>query len=335
MFAWPVSSKPVNKRHRTIHIGLLLGLLGGLLQASAAASESAVGWLQKVAEAARTLTYEGVFVYQHQGALEAMRIYHRADDSGVHERLFSLTGTAREIVRDNQKVMCILPDSRSVLVDRRSANNPISQLGPRNVDLLAASYKLEVVGEGRVADRPVIKIGIDPKDHYRFGYRLWIDRQSGLLLQADVFDGNGTAIEQLMFTELRVPTSIPDDMLKPQMPTDGYTWYREQPLPAPTGAASKWKLGDLPPGFELVAHELRRVPGRDGVVEHLLFSDGLANVSVYIEKGELGQAFRGHSAMGAVRAYGRLLDDHTQITVVGEVPAVTVERIGEGIAAAD
>lgn len=314
---------------------LLLGLLGCVSQAAAAAGVSAASWLEKVAEAARTLTYEGVFVYQHQGAMEAMRIFHRADDAGISERLISLTGTAREIVRDNEKVICILPDSRSVLVDRRSSNNPLSQLVPRDVQHLSSSYNLSIAGEGRVADREAVKIDITPQDRFRFGYRLWVDRQSGLLLQADVFDESGDPIEQLMFTELRTPVSIADDMLKPQMPTEGFTWYREEPLASGAKAASSWKFEGLPPGFELVAQELRRVPGSDKAVEHLLFSDGLANVSAYIEKGSDGEAFKGHSAMGAVRAYGRLLNRTTQITVVGEVPAITVERIGEGIAAAD
>lgn len=335
MFGSPASSKPVNKRYWIHRAALLLALLVSATQAAAASSANAADWLEKVAKSARNLTYEGVFVYQHQGSIEAMRIFHRADEKGISERLFSLTGTPREIVRDNENVICILPDSRSVLVDRRSTNNPISQLVPKDVEHLSTSYSLNMVGEGRVADRDAVKIGIDPKDAYRFGYRLWIDRQSGLLLQADVFDESGDPIEQLMFTVLRLPESIPDEMLQPQMPADDFTWYREQPLSASAGVASKLIFNDLPPGFELVTHELRRIPGSERAVEHLLFSDGLASVSAYLEKGGAGEAFKGHSAMGAVRAYGRILNETTQITVVGEVPAVTVERIGEAIEAAD
>lgn len=336
MSALPANSKHVTERRRFRRATLLFGLLGCLLHAAAVAgSDEAANWLKKVSEAAHTLNYEGVFVYQHQGGLEAMRIIHRVNENGISERLYSLTGTAREIVRDNENVTCILPDSRSVLVDRRSTNNPLTQLLPRDVNNLSRSYTLQMAGEGRVADRAAIKIGIVPQDHYRFGYRLWIDQQSGLLLQADVFDESGDPVEQLMFTELRTPAVISDAMLKPQMSTDGFTWHREQPLPIAEGGASNWKYSNLPPGFELIIHELRRVPGSDKPVEHLLFSDGLASVSAYIEKTGFGEAFKGHSAMGAVRAYGRVLGETTQITVVGEVPAVTVERIAEAIEATD
>lgn len=333
----PDSSKHVTEQRR-FHTAaaLLIGLLSCLLHAVAAAEPNeAASWLEKMSEAARTLNYEGVFVYQHQGGLEAMHIVHRVNGGGISERLYSLTGTAREIVRDNENVICILPDSRSVLVDRRSTSNPLTQLVPRDVESLSRSYTLRIGEEGRVADRAAVKISILPRDNYRFGYRLWVDRESGLLLQADVFDESGDPAEQLMFTELRIPESISDTMLAPRMPTDGFTWYREESLPIAEGGASNWKYNNLPPGFELVIHELRRIPGSDKPVEHLLFSDGLANVSAYIEKAGFGEAFKGHSAMGAVRAYGRVLSQTTQITVVGEVPAITVERIGEAIEAAD
>jgi sigma-E factor negative regulatory protein RseB len=329
----PVNSNRVIKHRRSCKAAFLFGMVGWLAQAAVAAEpDEALRWLEKVAQASRTVDYEGVFVYRHKGELEAMRVIHRVDDDGERERLFSLTGVAREIVRDDEKVTCILPDSRAIVVDRRQSGNPLSQLVPQDVESLSRSYILEVAGDGRVAGRSAKQIDIRPRDEFRFGYRLWIDQETGLLLQADVFDDNGEAIEQLMFAELRTPVSIPTSWLQPQSAGEGYTWYRQQPVrTAKRTQESNWQFNDLPPAFELVLHELRRMPGSDRSVEHLLFSDGLANVSVYIEKTVPDQAFEGHSEMGAVKAYGRLLDKTTQITAVGEVPAVTVERIGESI----
>jgi sigma-E factor negative regulatory protein RseB len=311
---------------------LLIGLLGLLLQPAALAEPSeAMQWLERVAEASQSLNYEGVFVYQHQGGLEAVRVVHRVDENGIRERLYSLTGTEREIIRDNEQITCTLPDSRSVIIDRRSDNNPLAQLVPRDVEGLSRNYILKMTGESRIADRKAARVSILPRDKFRFGYQLWIDQQSGLLLQAEVFDEDGTSIEQLMFTELRLPETIPDAMLASHVVADGFSRYQEEPLTIPKGEASNWIFEDLPSGFALILHELRRMPGNDEPVEHLLFSDGLANVSVYIEKAGLTEAFTGHSALGAVRAYGRTLGESIQLIAVGEVPLATVERIALAI----
>lgn len=323
-------------KHRTLtHLlphgfqALLIGLLGLLLQPAAALAETneAMQWLERVAEASQNLNYEGVFVYQHQGGLEAIRVVHRVDEGGIRERLYSLTGTEREIIRDNEQITCTLPDSRSVIIDRRSDNNPLAQLVPRDVEGLSRNYILKMAGEGRIADRAAIRVSILPRDKFRFGYQLWIDRQSGLLLQAEVFDEGGASIEQLMFTELRLPETIPDAMLASHVVADGFSRYQEEPLLIPKGEASNWTFEDLPSGFVLILHELRRMPGSAEPVEHLLFSDGLANVSVYIEKAGPAEAFTGHSSLGAVRAYGRTLGESMQLIAVGEVPLATVERI--------
>lgn len=331
------SSSPVTEPRRFTRALLLPVILGCLLQSGLVAAEpdQAVRWLERVSQAARSLNYEGVFVYQHRGRLEAMRIFHRADGGGERERLFSLTGSAREIIRDNQKVACFLPDSRSVVVDQRQMANPLTQLVPKDVDSLSRSYELRVTGEGRVAGRPATRIGIIPRDQYRFGYGLWIDQETGLLLQAEVFGEQGALIEQLMFTELRILETIPESMLEPQLAGEDFNWFPETPLQAMEDARSGWTLGQLPPGFELVLHERRRLPGSEQPVEHLLLSDGLASVSVYVEKAGTVDGFNGHSQMGAVNAYGRLLDDGIQITAVGEVPAITVEAIGESVRPGD
>lgn len=311
---------------------MLLGLLGLLMQSVALAESSeALQWLERVARASQTLNYEGVFVYQHQGGMEAIRVVHRADETGIRERLYSLTGTEREIIRDNEQITCTLPDSRSVIIDRRSDSNPLAQLVPREVERLSQNYLLKVTGEGRIADRTAARISILPRDQYRFGYQLWADQQSGLLLQAEVFDEDGKSIEQLMFTQLRLPETIPDDMLSSSVVADGFSTYQEEPLPLPEKESSNWKFEGLPSGFELVLHELRRMPGEAQPVEHLLFSDGLANVSVYIEQAGSIEAFTGHSSLGAVRAYGRTMGQSLQLIAVGEVPLATVEEIARAI----
>lgn len=319
-------------RVRFDKIALLVGLLGALLHPLAQAEPGeAMRWLERVAAASQNLNYEGVFVYQYQGGLEAMRVIHRVDENGVRERLYSLTGTEREIIRDNKKITCTLPDSRTVIVDRRSDANPLSQLVPSDVEGLSRSYVLKMSGENRIADRLATRISILPRDQYRFGYQLSVDQESGLLLQAEVFDENGDSIEHLMFAELRLPETIPDALLVPQVDASGFSWYQEEPLLITDEAASNWEFENLPSGFEMVLHELRRVPGNSQPVEHLLFSDGLANVSVYIEHSDRSEAFTGHSSLGAMRAFGRTIGQSVQLIAVGEVPLTTVERIALAI----
>jgi sigma-E factor negative regulatory protein RseB len=312
---------------------LLVGLLMVLAQ-SALASGEARQWLERVNEAARRLNYEGTFVYRHQGHLETLRIIHRADEHGETERLYSLTGSRREILRDNDKITSIFGDSRAVLVDRRQGANPLAAIVPKDVGGLSAHYRLEMLGDGRIADRGARQIGIVPRDDLRYGYRLWIDEESGLLLRSDLLDESGEPIEQVIFTELLTPASINPDALRPGISGEGFTWYQPKPGTPPVALPEdRWAFNGLPPGFELVLREVRMLPGSNGPVEHLVFSDGLASVSVYVETADADELFTGTSRMGAVNAYGRVLGEH-QITAVGEVPAATARRIAESMQAA-
>lgn len=331
-----VTNKPARLRQR-LFAGLLVLLAAPALaqqQAADASAEQAREWLERMRQAVRDLNYEGTFVYRHRGQLETMRIIHRSSVAGERERLYSLNGAAREIIRDDSRVTCILPDDRAVVVDRRETQNPFAELVPADIERLGQHYRFAVLGDGRIAGRDAKSIAIWPRDEFRYGYRFWIDRETGLLLASNLFNELADPVEQLMFTSLSTPEEIPDEHLEPSINGEGFTWYREQRLPAkpePTTLESAgWTAERLPPGFELVAAEARALPAGERPVTHLLYSDGLATVSVYIEpRGNL-QPFKGHSRMGAVNAYGRTVAQH-QVTVVGEVPAATVEFIGQAM----
>lgn len=291
----------------------------------------AQSWLERLSKAVRERNYQGTFVYRHEGNMETLRVIHRAGPDGEMERLYSLTGSPREIIRDNQKVTCILPDDRSVMVDSRQLASPLATVVPGDIGELAETYRFELMGDGRIANRDAKQVGIFPEDGYRYGYRLWIDEATALLLRADLFDEKGEVVEQLVFTELSTPQSIPTSELQPQISGEGFTWHRNVGQgPAVKPADLRWRAPGMPKGFELVLHEVRPLPGKEGAVEHMLYSDGLASVSVYIESAGPGESFSGHSRVGALNAYGRVVDGH-QTTVVGEVPAATVSRVGESL----
>lgn len=305
--------------------------LGG----AALAQEQAHEWLRQMSTASQNLNYRGTFVYLHQGRLEAMRIIHRAHEDGEQERLVALTGEAREVIRDKERVTCILPKSKAVMVDRSLPRKPFPAALPRDLDDLADNYEFLVQDEDRVSGLPVRGILIRPRDAFRYGYRLWLDRDSGLLLKSELLDAEGTAVEQMMFTDLEVLDSVPEADLQPALHGADYTQQRHtaQP-PAETPAATaaengEWSVAELPPGFMLTHRSRHALPASPGEVEHLVFSDGLATVSVYIEpQGETDLS--GASSMGAVNALGLRQGAH-QITVVGEVPRLTVERIGGSV----
>lgn len=316
------------------HTGLVLAAL--LLAGSAAAAEDARDWLRQMSEASQGLNYRGTFVYVHEGRLEAMRIIHRAGEDGEHERLIALTGDAREVIRDGKQVTCILPKNRSVMVDRSVPRKPFPAALPRDLGALGGQYEFLTAGTDRVSGRPSRIVVIQPRDAFRYGYRLWLDQDTSLLLKSELFDAGGQAVEQVMFTDMQILDEVPEEELQPMPRDDGFVISAAAPHGEPAADEPHdedfdWAVAELPAGFMLTHHNRVRMPSAEAPVEHMVFSDGLATVSVYIEpEPAAGQGLSGHSTMGAVNALG-LQRDAAQITVVGEVPRVTVEHIARSV----
>jgi len=323
--------------NKVLRSGSFAGLLLlALTQSSAlnAETDDPRVWLEQMSQAMQRLNYDGTFVYLHDGMLEAMRVIHRADDAGEHERLIALTGVPREVLRDNSTVTCILPDQKSVMVDKSLPRKPFPANLPRDLAALKDSYEFRFDGAGRVSGRDARIIEILPRDRYRYGYRLWIGEDKKMLLKFDLVDSQGQALEQTMFTWLKLPDRIPDKALEAGISGDGYTWYgdvRREDAAIVASDKSRWGLGWVPSGFMLMHHNRHQMPGESGDAEHLVYSDGLATVSVYFEKVTAGkEILRGVSRMGAVNAMGGVINGF-HATVVGEVPVVTVEQIASNI----
>lgn len=307
---------------------IVLGPALAVLAASADAGD-ARRWLDRMSLAMQNLNYQGTFVYMHGTEIETMRIVHSRDESGERERLLSLNGEAREVIRDNNRVTCIWPGSRSVTVSKARPRTPFPSTIPEAARL-EKNYRITDHGEGRIAGLPARVIGIEPLDGFRYGYRLWLDRETDLLLRSDLLDEQGRPIEQVMFTELQVLEHIPADRFKPILTGTGYTWVTED-TDAQLAPDPMWKVKSLPPGYAMTRRNKKPMMPNDNAVEHLVYSDGLATVSVFIEPlGEDQQRLEGGSRMGAVNVYGTVERDY-QITVVGEVPAATVEYIAQAV----
>lgn len=310
---------------------LILCIAPGTFQ-GADASQDAGESLERMVNAAQTLNYDGVFVYQNGEQMETMRIIHRVDASGEHERLVALTGVAREVLRDKSRVTCILPDDESVVVGKSRPNPAIFAAdGGWN-----KYYTLSVAGGDRVAGRPTEIVVVKPKDRYRYGYRLGLDRETGLLLKSELVDEQGVPLEKIVFTSISLPKHIPDELLEPGISGKGFRWVINEAKPRPTDELGnreegRWHAGWLPQGFDLSGRASGPTTTSLEPVEHLVYTDGLASLSVYIEHLEPNtERLEGLSSMGAVNAYGALIKGY-HITVVGEVPQITVELVGRSI----
>jgi len=295
-------------------------------------SDTVREWLSRVTAAGKNLNYQGTFIYRHGNDMEAIRIIHKADDKGEHERMISLTGSAREIIRNNEFVTCISPESKSVVVDNKTPGTSLPSL-PKELSKLDAYYDFKFEGYERVASRQARRVFIKPQDHFRYGYRIWIDDAFELLLRTELLDTQGNAVEQIMFTDIKLFESIDDKLLEPNISGKEYNWVTDEETPhdVPMPVDTRWSVKGKPKGFMLEHHNMHRLPETNLPVEHLVYTDGLAWVSVYIEKlASESELLEGASSMGAVNAFGRIMGQY-HITAVGEVPAVTVELLSSSV----
>lgn len=287
-------------------------------------------WLEKMHSAAQQLNYEGTFVYLHGQHMESMRIIHTVKDGVERERLISLNGAQREVIRSKGEVICIQPDIKTVLVGKRVGQGGIANIIPFEPSKISAFYDFKVQGEERIADKKAKVILVIPKDGNRYGHRVSLDMETALPLRTDLLDIDGKPVSQIMFTSMKAGPMIRDNALElvTQEELKKYTWNYQKPMRRQTGTGknrSRWIFKSLPDGFRMSLYETRETGSDDGDVEHFVFTDGLATMSVYIEKAMSEKLFEGGTQMGAIHAFGTNIDGF-QVTAVGEVPAETVKR---------
>lgn len=278
-------------------------------------------WLERMMKAVRVLEYQGTFIYLHDNQLETMRIIHAISDGQPHERLISLNGAPREVIRDRDSVTCVMPESQQVSIDKRPPTNKFLDLLPENLEQLSLSYAFRTLGETRVADRQAKVVAIIPRDGFRYGYRFYLDQETALPLKSDLMNEEGEAVEQTMFTELEVGTAELGVVVhkSARKTVDGNSNTPERTA----SSVANWSFRKLPAGFTLSVHDLLPNSTDGGMIEHYVLSDGLASLSLFIEPIGQTTALEGVSRLGAINAWGGQVDDH-QVTAVGEVPAVTL-----------
>lgn len=317
---------------------LALAVAGLVTAVAPAAQGSAVEprqWLERMTEALASLSYDGLFIHSAGPQFETMRIVHRTEAGRSLERLVSLDGSGREIVRTAEEVHLYMPDRRVVLVEPRSDEGSLLKALPAPGPQLDALYVLETRPAHRLLGREVRVLDIRPRDGYRYGYRLWLDQATAMPLRSEVLDSRGRAVESIHFTQLQVGEKVDATQLQPAIDATGYQWIRAGRRAEPRAAGAGWLPRRMPPGFRLVGQHTQAVPGVPIPKQHLIFSDGFASVSVFIEPAPAkGPVPPESSSVGSANAFSTQVHGHV-VTAVGEVPPATVREIATSFAPAE
>ena len=295
-------------------------------------SSQARNLINAMSKASRELNYDATFVYRKENQMDVMRLIHKSSGEEETERLVSLTGHAREVIRNSTSVTCFFPEDKAVMVEKSKPRKFLSGQLPEPIEKIAGYYSFSVAGVDRVLDRDTWVVNIIPGDSYRYGYQLWIDKDSHLPLKTELKTQNGTALEQILFTQLQIVDELPDDMLKPSISGSGYTWYNHANNKVePDSNGKQWDVKWMPGGFAMSEHEQQRIAASEIPVDHLIYSDGLATVSIFVEKIINQPVVRpGASQMGGVNAFATESAGY-QVTAVGEVPLTTVEQMAKSV----
>ena len=302
-------------------VRLLPLLFGGWLVLPVHADE-AQDAIKRLAQADLQQNYQGTFVYERNGSFSTHRIWHRVADGKVRERLLQLDGSAQEVLRVSGMTQCV---SGSFVPGVE--NPPQSSAHVLDARKLSAWYDLKVVGASRVAGRPASIVAITPKDQHRYGVELHVDDATGLTLKSLLLSDKGQLLERFQFTEFD-PVTPTDQHLQASAECKPVTAVRSQPQPVISTV--DWRSDWLPDGFELNSSALRKDPASGAQVTSLMYGDGLARVSIFIEQINDAAAADIRTQLGPTVAVSRRLttpQGDVLVTVVGEIPLGTAERI--------
>lgn len=301
---------------------LVTGFAGLMALSGAVYADSTLDWLNRAAASAKQLNYGGVYVYHHGEHVEVLRVSHRIDAGGEQEKVEALDGIPRQFLRINNDVYCHLPDGKNVRLERNTSRRFFPALLPSQPAGLLEYYDAKLGGSERVAGRNCQILILEPRDGYRYAYNLWLDKRTGLPLKSRIINNNGGVVSMFVFSEIQIGKA-PDVRLFQNDLTGKHVMKASYDKPAD----GVWNVSP-PPGFERVQAAIRSLPGKKMPVTHLMFSDGLSVLSMFIEQvNPLEPGLRGLSAEGAIGIYAREVDGFT-VTTLGEVPNMALIETG-------
>lgn len=332
-FASPTLMRPVRGRWSGWLLAALLCTSGlpVLAQSASPSGRSVTEWLTRMHEASRARAYMGTLVVSAGSSMSASRIWHVCDGQQQLERVDTLTGTPKTTVRRNNEVITFVPESKVAWVEKRESLGLFPELLRTPSNQIPEHYGVREQGVERVAGHLADVVSIQPKDSLRFGYRIWSEQATGLVVKMQTLTDQGAVLEQVAFTELQLDAPVRMDKLKRMMAdTKGYEVHRPV-LRKTTPEAEGWRLAEAVPGFLPMSCHTREVDGLPAGQAPMqwVFSDGLASVSLFIEPYEPSRhAAEKAAVMGATHSLTRRIGQHW-LTAMGEVPQPTLMRFAQ------
>jgi len=314
---------------RSSWLALAIMLLAPLPAASPALAEDGLVLLQRMAQGSRQLTYSGTFVYRSSGRVDTSRIAHSLRDGLEMERIEALDGSPREVLRAGSEVKCFFPEEKLVIIENRARQRGFPSLLPAGLGSLPEHYVIRRGELGRVAGMKSRAVHLEPRDALRYGREFWMDDASGLLLKANLIDERGETLESFAFIQVKIGGPLERGALTPRFDSER---VRVQQVRATEIKPDDmgWVFRTVLPGFRTVSAMRRQTAPENPESLHVVLSDGLASISVFIEPGASGGEGEAVSTVGPVNVYRRQVAEH-RLMVMGEVPALAVKRLGDGI----
>ena len=301
--------------------------------AQAAPGEDPLAWLQRAAQAARSASYAGTFVHTNGDRTNTVRISHAVVGNDEHERIEPLDGPAYEIVRKNDEMYCYFPDAKTVRLDQRVTARffPAVLSGP--APSVAASYDVKLGGTERVLGYECRWIRLEPRDSMRHGLSVCSEAGTGLVLRARTLNEKRQPIEHYTFTDLRIGAQAARPDMKSIFEARVKRWMTDsQPREETKATDTGWSVTNAPAGFFKVAEVRRKLPNREHPVSQLIYSDGVANLSVFVEPNRAPpRSAEASNEDGATSFFVRPMGE-SLVSVLGEVPLATAQQVARSVA---
>ena len=313
---------------------VVCALLLSAFSLSSLAVDDAWLLLQKTAYAARELNYQGVFVYQNGKQTSSVQITHVNNGGQEMTRNVVLdngvqTGQSREVYSQGSNIVIFRPQNQKMVIEKRRGQNLFPAMLPLELDTIKASYTSRLGALENVAGREAQIIELIPNDAFRYSYKIWADTEYGLLLKMALLDNKKQTLEQIAFSRIDMLYSQDANWFQPKI--DVSKNYVMEDATAVNHVESNWIVTELPAGYSKVDHIALTVPGKAAPVDQMIFSDGIASVSLFIEPLTKGMRPKmGHMLIGSTNICANVIDGY-QVTVVGEVPEATVMQIARAV----
>nr|WP_314863498.1 MucB/RseB C-terminal domain-containing protein [uncultured Undibacterium sp.] len=321
-------------RHISLIVVQALFFSSGIASAQSSEERDLLKLLQTTQAAAKKTSYSGTFVYQQGNQIRTSKITHGFDGDVEVEKLEILEAKPREYIRRNGEVSCYLPDSKVIQVEKNLSQEEFPALLSENVNLLPESYYIKKAQMSRVAGVECQVLNLQPKDAMRYGFRLCVEKNAGLLLGVQTLNPRNEVIEQIAFTQISLG-EVDKNRLKPSF-TNVSQWKTEN-MTVQANVNSGWIVKNLPNGFKKTLETKRLIPisvnaasaeqgqPKSHQVVQMMFSDGLSTISVFVEP-NTGNRTEGSLQQGAMTIMGKRSGD-SWLTVVGEVPNAAIKQV--------